>query len=86
MFLRVAVGLEFVCAKHLSIACSERGCDRRHCLGHSLRLVQIGFAETGGFYEMVADRSGRAGRRHDAGSCCEKANPAFQTQAPAAQG
>src|ERR1700674_3666085 len=32
-------------------------CDTRHFVGHSLGMVQIGIAETGGFYEVAADHS-----------------------------
>jgi hypothetical protein len=39
------------------MAASGMACDTRPFVGLSLGMVQIGIAETGGFYEVVADHS-----------------------------
>ena len=44
-------------ASDVSTAPSGKACDTRHFVGHSLGMVQIEIAETGGFYEVAADHS-----------------------------
>ena len=44
-------------AIHLFMAAPGMACDTRHFVGHSLGMVQIEIAETGGFYEVAADHS-----------------------------
>ncbi len=52
-----SIGTEKALAIHLFMAAPGKACDTRHFVGHSLRMVQIGIAETGGFYEVAADHS-----------------------------
>jgi hypothetical protein len=52
-----SIGTEKALATHLFMAASGMACDTRHFVGHSLGMVQIGIAETGGFYEVAADHS-----------------------------
>jgi len=45
-----SIGTEKALATHLSMAAPGMACDTRHFVGHSLGMVQIEIAETGGFY------------------------------------